>query len=324
MTSPDDGPPAPPPGQAAIAFEPASFGVAARGARAARVRSLTLVFERRLFELLPSADEDTRLEASGIEIDGHHLLIVLDNLAQIARLPFRREPFEVTPGTLVGPESLGIDGFEDLVLDTDGRRLLLLREAVAQGDGTFQAEIAEWDHRFALQRSRTLPFAFEDVNKGFEGLALIRRAGRQWLLALCEGNHCQGGKKGREPGGGRIHVFGEQDGAWVLDRALHLPVDVLFEDYSGLAIDGDRVGVVSQTTSMLWVSHLAPDGWEWEGPSSLYEFPRKQSGELLYSEIEGLAWLGPERIAVVSDRSKKEQTVDVAAKDQSIHVFDLG
>ena len=141
MTSPDDGPPAPPPGQAPIAFEPASFGVAARGARAARVRSLTLVFERRLFELLPSADEDTRLEASGIEIDGHHLLIVLDNLAQIARLPFRREPFEVTPGTLVGPESLGIDGFEDLVLDTEGRRLLLLREAVVQGDGTFQAEI---------------------------------------------------------------------------------------------------------------------------------------------------------------------------------------
>ena len=35
MTSPDDGPPAPPPGQAAIAFEPASFGVAA-GVRAPR------------------------------------------------------------------------------------------------------------------------------------------------------------------------------------------------------------------------------------------------------------------------------------------------
>jgi len=98
----------------------------------------------------------------------------------------------------------------------------------------------------------------------------------------------------------------------------------LFEDYSGLAIDGDRVGVVSQTTSMLWVSHLAPDGWEWEGPSSLYEFPRKLSGELLYSEVEGLAWLGPERIAVVSDRGKKEETRDEATKEQSIHVFDLG
>jgi len=304
-------------------FAAASFPAAAPGARAAHVRSLTLVFERKLFELLPSAGEDTRLEASGIVVDGTHLLIVLDNLTQIARIPFRREPFEARPGTFVGHDSLGVDGFEDLVLDTEGGRLLLLREAVEQDDGAFRAEIEEWNDRFALERSRTLPFEFEDVNKGFEGLALTRRGGRQWLLALCEGNRCHGGKKGREPGGGRIHVFGEEGGAWVLERELRLPEDVLFEDYSGLAIDGDRVGVVSQTTSMLWVSHLAPNGWSWEGQSSLYEFPRKGNREMLYSEIEGLAWLGPQRIAVVSDRGKKEQTGDEATKDQSIHVFDL-
>jgi hypothetical protein len=299
------------------------FPVAAREPRDARVRSLTLVFEQKLFELLPSTDANTRLEASGIDIDGTHFLIVFDNLTRIARIPFRREPFEVRPGTFIGDDPFGVDGFEDLALDIEGRRLLLLREAVAQHDGTFRAEIAEWNDRFTLQRSRTLPFEFEDVNKGFEGLALIRRGGRQWLLALCEGNRCHGGKKGREPGGGRIHVFGDEGGAWVLERELRLPEDVLFEDYSGLAIDGDRVGVVSQTTSMLWVSHLAPDGWVWEGPSAFYEFPRTRSGELLYSEIEGLAWLGPERIAVVSNRSKREQTSDEATKDQSIHVFDL-
>ena len=61
------------------------FPVAAREPRDARVRSLTLVFEQKLFELLPSTDANTRLEASGIDIDGTHFLIVFDNLTRIAK-----------------------------------------------------------------------------------------------------------------------------------------------------------------------------------------------------------------------------------------------
>jgi hypothetical protein len=98
---------------------------------------------------------------------------------------------------------------------------------------------------------------------------------------------------------------------------------VLFEDYSGLSLDGDRVGVVSQSTSMLWVGHLAPDQWTWQGPQRLYEFPRAGDGEVIYTQVEGLTWLGPDRIAVVSDRRKKDITARIASKDQSIHVFDL-
>jgi hypothetical protein len=290
--------------------------------RVRKVRSMTLVFEQKLFELLPSATEDMRLEASGIDVVGNDLVVVLDNLSRIARIPFRREPFSVKAGAFVGDDSTG-EGYEDLSFDAERGRLMLLREAIEQESGEFEAEVVEWNDRFQFVRRRTLPFAFPDQNKGFEGLAWIRRDGRDWLMALCEGNRCRGGSKGKEPGGGRIHVFGEEDGDWVLERELRLPEDVLFEDYSGLAIDGDRVGVVSQSTSMLWVSHITPDGWDWQGPQRLYEFPRDDDGDTLYSQVEGLTWLGPERIAVVSDRRKKNPTARTVSKDQSIHVFDL-
>jgi hypothetical protein len=287
-----------------------------------RARSLTLVFERKLSELLPEATDDTRLEASGIDVVDDHLVVVLDNLSMVARIPFRREPFKLRTGGLVGDDARG-EGYEDVTFDARRDRLLLLREAIERDGGDIQAEVVEWNDRFEFVRKRTLPFAFQDLNKGFEGLACIRRGGRDWLLTLCEGNRCRGGNKGREPGGGRIHVFGEEDGQWVHERELHLPEDVLFEDYSGLAVDGDRVGVVSQKTSMLWVSHLAPDEWEWQGPHRLYEFPRSGNGEAIYTQVEGLAWLGPDRIAVVSDRRKKNGNGGAASKDESIHVFDL-
>lgn len=290
--------------------------------RVMKVRSMTLIFEQKLFELLPSADEDTRLEASGIDVVGNDLVVVLDNLPQVVRIPFRRAPFEVKMGDFAGDDAAG-EGYEDLSFDAEQGRLMLLREGIEQGVGAVQAEVVEWNDRFEFVRRRPLPFAFQDANKGFEGLAWTRRGGRHWLLALCEGNRCQGGKKGKEPGGGRIHVFGEEQGKWVHERELHLPQDVLFEDYSGLSLDGDRVGVVSQSTSMLWVGHLAPDGWDWQGPQRLYEFPRDEDGEVIYTQIEGLSWLGPDRIAVVSDRRKKDITARIALKDQSIHVFDL-
>jgi hypothetical protein len=168
-----------------------------------------------------------------------------------------------------------------------------------------------------------LDFVLEDENKGFEGLAWTRRAGRTWLLALCEGNFCTSGKKGRTPGGGRIQAFALENGTWTRVRQIALPDDLPFEDYSALGLSGDRVGVVSQESSLLWVGDLSPGGWEWVTHGQLYEFPRSQNGNLQYLCVEGLAWLGPRRVVTVSDKSKKDQPPEAEKKDQSIHIFDL-
>lgn len=41
--------------------------------------------------------------------------------------------------------------------------------------------------------------------QGFESINYLHtERGQPYLLGLCEGNHCQGGAEGRDPGHGRI------------------------------------------------------------------------------------------------------------------------
>ena len=66
---------------------------------------------------------------------------------------------------------------------------------------------------------------------------------------------------GTRPGGGRIQVFrGGSAGGWVHTGTIRLPRTLDFEDYSGIAAAGDRLAVVSQASSALWVGRLAPAG----------------------------------------------------------------
>jgi hypothetical protein len=284
------------------------------------VQPLSLVIEHKLFELMPGCTEATRLEASGVEIFGDRLLIVMDNLEEVARVPFQRNPLALGSGDFVGQQ--GVNGYEDIAHDPEDNRLFLLREAVPHGNA-FAGEVIECNTQFERIRHTVLDFVLEDENKGFEGLAWTRRAGRAWLLALCEGNFCTSGKKGRTPGGGRIQAFALENGNWTRVRQIALPEDLPFEDYSALSMSGDRVGVVSQESSLLWVGDLSPDGWDWVTHGQLYEFPRNDKGNLQYLSVEGLAWLGPRRVVAVSDKSKKDQPPEAEAKDQSVHVFDL-
>lgn len=286
----------------------------------ARPRTLQLVLEQKLYELLPDCTAKTKLEASGVEVVDGHLLIVLDNLPQLARIPFTREPLGFEAGTFVG--RLSSTGFEDLTCDRRRNRLLLLREAVRQHDG-FQAELEEWDDSFDSLGAARLDFTFEDANKGFEGLAWMPNGEDDQVLAICEGNHCCGGKKGRTPGGGRIQVFKRGRGVWVHHHELALPDDLPFEDYSGLTVSDDRVAVVSQASSMVWVGRLGDDRQSFRGSGQLYEFPRDESGRKVYSTVEGITWLGANQIVVVSDQRKKDDPPPAGEKDQSVHIFDL-
>jgi hypothetical protein len=54
------------------------------------------------------------------------------------------------------------------------------------------------------------------------------------LLALCEGNNCAGGKEGKKPGNGRIHIFEKTNQSWEHVTVLAIPGNVDFEDYTGL------------------------------------------------------------------------------------------
>ena len=197
----------------------------------------------------------------------------------------------------------------------------MLIESLPRGRGTYMAEVQEYDANFRYTGRAWLDFPLDRPNKGLEGLTCVRRDGQAYLLGLCEGNRCQGGAEGRVPGGGRIQVFRRGDRQWDRVATIRLPETVLFQDYSGIAVAGGRIAVVSQESSALWVGNLAPDGWEVTDAGMSYALPRPADGSIVYGTAEGVSWMAPDQVVMVSDKAKPDQDPRCRAKDQSIHIF---
>ena len=285
-------------------------------------RTLKLVSECKIRDLLPRSREKQRWEASGVLVKDGCFFVAFDNRTEIAR---------ITPG-LKPSKTSGLYGLADAVCGYEGitynrakRRYYLLVESRKQSNGYYQAVIVEYDDDFKYLKDRPVDFTFETANKGFEAVAQVRRDNVDHLLALCEGNKCQCGAKGRKPGGGRVQVFEKKKKRWAHVREIALPKSVPFVDYSGMSIDRGRVAIVSQVNSMLWIGRFDEAGWKWRDAGQLFEFPRSQDGSIRYGNVEGIGWITPTRIVVVSDRRKKKTQPDtgLAEKDQSIHIFDI-
>jgi hypothetical protein len=124
---------------------------------------------------------------------------------------------------------------------------------------------------------------------------------------------------GKIPGGGRIQILERFPGRWDHLGTLNIPPAVDFEDYSGIDIQDDRVAIVSQQSSALWIGKLQKSGWGFVDNGVIYLFPRRQ-GKILYRNIEGVCWISDNKIVVVSDKNKKNRH---DGKDQSIHIFKI-
>ena len=203
------------------------------------------------------------------------------------------------------------------------RRFYLLIEAEKHVDGTSKAQIDECTEDARFTRRRWVDFALEKRNTGFEGLSAVRWHGRDYLLALCEGNGCRGGRKGRRPGRGRIQVLQRVGEVWTPIATIALPPRVKFEDYSAVSLRGSRIAVISQQTSRLWIGTLRCSDWTITGRGSIYDFPRNRKGKPKYCTLEGLCWLSPRTFVLVSDLSKDDYAKRCRKRDQSIHVFRL-
>ncbi len=291
----------------------------ASGSVAKSIPTLKVVDERKLHELLPMCGKDSRLEASGVVQTGDNYIVVCDNIGQVARINC---DFEHTERNGFFGEPVGY-GFEGITFSGGDGRFFLLIEALPTESGEFKAKVVEWDREFRLLVEQWLDFTFEDENRGFEGLAVVDRDEARFLLALCEGNMCRSGKKGRRPGGGRIQVFQPGDDEWRHFGTIELPMTVEFEDYAGLALDGSRIAIVSQASSGLWIGSLDSSSWTIDGDGQVYDFPRSSKGKTVYGNAEGVCWIAEDRIVIVSDRRKSDQPKRCGEKDQSIHVFEI-
>jgi hypothetical protein len=111
---------------------------------------------------------------------------------------------------------------------------------------------------------------------------------------------------------------------WERVATVRLPATLGFEDFSSLAVAGDRLAVLSQASSALWVGRIRPSSWEVAGDGAVWTFPPGPGGRTMYCNVEGVSWLSADTVVVVSDRAKRDgQDERCRAKDQSIHVFTI-
>ena len=284
--------------------------------------TLKLVCERKICNLVPGDRLTKRWEASGVLVKDRHFFVVFDDRTEIARFSEDLQPSD--SNALVGMAH-AFCGYEGITYNAAKRRFYLLVEARKEKSAHYQAWIVEYDDDFRYVKDRPMDLTFKSSNKGFEAVGHVRRENKDFLLALCEGNKCKCGAKGRKPGGGRVHVFEKRRKRWLHSRAIKLPPTIPFVDYSGMSLDDGGVAIVSQVNSMLWVGQFDEASWTWRDPGELYEFPRSDDGTLRYGNIEGVGWITPTRIVTVSDRRKKKDQPDknLSEKDQSIHIFDI-
>jgi hypothetical protein len=284
-------------------------------------QELRLVKERRLADLIAPPKGSGVLEASGVVRKDGDYYVIFDNVRHVARIDAGLSPTSNRHGWF-GRRRSG-DGYEDIAYSAARRRFYLLIEAEKHPDGTYKPLIDECDDAGQFIGRHWVDIHFAKRNTGLEGLSVVNWEGDEYLLGLCEGNRCRAGKAGRKGGGGRVHVLSRKGALWVSVAKIKLPPSVDFEDYSAIALEGDRIAVISQVTSRLWIGVLRRGAWTIAGKGRVYDFPRTKKGRPKYCTLEGLCWLSNTRFVLVSDLSKRRYRDACRKTDQSIHVFDL-
>ena len=198
------------------------------------VPTLNLVRESKIRDLMTCDQPAKRWEASGVLVKDGYFFVVFDDRTDIGRFSGDLQPNDANG--LFGL-SRGDVGYEGIAYNAAKRRFYLLVESRKQASGYYQAIIVEYDDEFRYLKDRPVDFTFQSSNKGFEAVAHVRRGDQDFLLALCEGNKCKCGAKGRKPGGGRVQLFEKKRKRWRHSRVIALPTTLPFVDYSGMSID---------------------------------------------------------------------------------------
>ena len=288
----------------------------------AKTPVLRLVRERKLADLLEPPRKGAVFEASGVIAVGTQCFVALDNIRRVARVAVHLRKGSDDHDWASHPREG--EGYEAITYSRADRRFYLMIEAQKHPDGTFKGVIEEFDDDWRFKGRRWVDFPLKKRNTGFEGLASAEWNGEHYLLALCEGNGCTDSHTKPKRGKGRIHVLERRGRMWRPIARIKLPKSVKFKDYAGMALRGDRLAVVSQESSRVWVGRVQRGKWTIAGKGRVYDLPRTKKGKKKYHTVEGISWLSPRTLVAVSDLRKKKHPKRSAKTDQSIHVFRTG
>lgn len=276
------------------------------------ISTLQLVDEAKLSGLLSGS---SKYEASGVQLQGGYLHVVFDDSSRIAKINT-----SLTSGTL-SAGSTSTSEYEGITYDDVGTPHFYVMKEMENNKG----KVFQYDTSLNLQAQEWTDVTFDVTNKGFEGVAYVRRGTDDYLLGLCEGNNCRG--LNEPTGNGKLKVLRQSSGSWVTEGTLSLPASANFVDYSDIALrpNGDgtyKVAITSQESSKLWIGTLTTSPWGFSGTSSVYQFPKTALGATQYCNVEGVTFLSSTQIAVVSDQYT-DSSAPCYNKDESIHIFNI-
>jgi hypothetical protein len=295
---------------AAAAATPAAAATA--GATLATALELELVHQKKIKQLLPNALD--QYEASGVTVAGEKLYVVFDNSTALAAIDTALQIGVLGPGDGTPSQFEAISGRDD-------GGFYVMVETVSQDDT--RGQVVAFDAASAVIGAAFTSTSFPEYNHGFEGMAWLRVGGREYLLALCQSNACA--EEDAPAGQGRAQLLALEEGTWVTRLVLEVPKSVTFADYSDLALlsNGDgsyRAALLSRESSALWIGTLTTVPWSFQGPGAFYSFPLSD-GDTSYCSLEGVTFVGPRSLALVSDASDGDKPCNT--EEESIHLFEL-
>eukprot|EP00879_Flechtneria_rotunda_P001126 GHRR01001268.1.p1 GENE.GHRR01001268.1~~GHRR01001268.1.p1 ORF type:complete len:366 (+),score=117.53 GHRR01001268.1:185-1282(+) len=297
-----------------------------------RKSTLTMIKEMPFIGLFDDIKDSTKFEASGMTTADGWLWVVFDNLHALGKVDEHFE-FRDEHNLLVG--EAGEDSqFEGITYVKSTGRFFAIEEVFeSEKHGlvpfTHELELSKDGKTYTTIQKCPVHFELTHQNKGFEGVYYHEdEHGHKYLLGLCEGNYCAGGKEGRIPGHGRVVVseYNGKDGddcGWDVKKVVHIPKTAEFMDYSGMAFKGDKVAIISQEDSAMWVGTFDFEELEFTSDGTLYNFPRNGDCEMIYCNVEGIQWIDDVRFVIASDKAKSKQPYRCTAKDQRISIFAL-
>jgi hypothetical protein len=340
--------------------------------------ALKSVLDATIFGLLKDINMEQKFEASGVVKEAHTFYVICDSSWSIPtfhdlsssgsfdsiydpngndheRWSGKGANYLIPPADLDAFPHHVDSNWESITYYGKEKHYIVTQESLVLKDGKYHAVVMnvvlhhspkQWTLEFACPSE----FAFKDDSKGFEGMLGVDGIdGRFFLLGLCEGNYCDTGAKGKEPGNGRLVLMELEKGEgppntfkdgylvetstckWKTLRIIDIPATANFVDYSDVARKGDTIAISSQESSALFFGDMTlkdglldPDTFEITG-GQVTRFAPTNNCQVQYCNVEGIEFMN-DRLMIASSDSMKgngRQPYMCLEKDQSMHVFAL-
>lgn len=273
--------------------------------------------EAKCYKLFNGYNSSDDFEASGIYALGSYYYVVFDNRFKIGQV-LSSLPINSSANSLVGSGS-GSSNFEGIAYDNYGTPNWYVGIETEKNGSSYYPKIREYDLSLNYQSASWTDVAFSSANsnKGFEGIAYIRRNSQDYLLGLVEGT-------------GKICVMLQNGSSWTKVAEFYVPA--IFTDYSDIALYGNKLAVLSQEDARVWVGTLSSTSWAVTGNSTVYTFPTGDSNgnvgavygtKVLYANMEGVSFINDSTIVTCTDKADSSQPSYQQYKEQSIQTWKL-